>query len=105
MIELMAENIGKSNSSDFFMLGLFSLIDAMLDNSMAYLMKQLPLTDSVKDALSKREGKKFPFLQAIEFYETGNWDKFEDSIQSIGIKPERVPAFYLDAVGWADSYQ
>ena len=105
MLELIAEDLGKSNSSDFFMLGLFSLIDAMLDNSMAYLMEQLPLTDSVKDALSKREGEKLPFLQAIEFYETGQWSKFEDSLHSIGINPDRVPAFYLDSVGWADSYK
>jgi len=105
MIELMAENIGKSNSSDFFMLGLFSLIDAMLDNSMAYLMKQLPLTDPVKDALSNKTGSLLPFLQSIEFYETGQWQEFENILETIGVQAEKFPGFYLDAVGWADSYQ
>lgn len=105
LLELMAESQGRHNSCDFFMMGLFSLIDAMLDNSMAYLMEQLPLTDSVKDALSKREGKKLPYLQAIESYETGNWDTFEENLKAVGVAPDRFPAFYLDAVGWADSYQ
>jgi len=105
MLELMAEKLGKANSSEFFMLGLFSLIDAMLDNSMSYLMKQLPLTDVVKEALSKRTGKMIPFLQAIEFYETAKWEEFESNLDSVGIDPEKFPGFYLDAVGWADSYQ
>ena len=105
MLELMAENLGKANSSEFFMLGLFSLIDAMLDNSMSYLMKQLPLTDVVKEALSVRTGKMIPFLQAIEFYESGKWEEFESNLDSVGIDPKKFPGFYLDAVGWADSYQ
>ncbi len=105
MLELMAENLGKANSSEFFMLGLFSLIDAMLDNTMSYLMKQLPLTDVVKEALSVRTGKMIPFLQAIEFYESGKWEEFESNLDSVGIDPKKFPGFYLDAVGWADSYQ
>jgi c-di-GMP-related signal transduction protein len=105
MLELMAEDSGKSNSNDFFMLGLFSLIDAMLDNSMAFLMEQLPLTNPVKDALCKGEGSMSSFLQAIESYETGNWERFEEIIPSIGVDPTRFPGFYLDAVGWADAYQ
>ncbi|AGF79363.1 EAL and modified HD-GYP domain-containing putative signal transduction protein [Desulfocapsa sulfexigens DSM 10523] len=105
MLELIAESQGKSNSCDFFMLGLFSLIDAMLDNSMTYLMEQLPLTDSVKDALAKRRGNKLPYLQAVESYETGNWEKFEETLDLVGADRDRFPAFYLDAVGWADSYQ
>jgi EAL and modified HD-GYP domain-containing signal transduction protein len=105
MLELLAEDLGKTNSSDFFMLGLFSLIDAMLDNSMTYLVEQLPLTTPVKDALCKREGSMFGYLQAIESYETGHWGKFEDILGTIDVNPTKFPGFYLDAVGWADSSQ
>lgn len=105
MSELIAENIGKKNSSDYFMMGLFSLIDAMLDNSMEYLMEQLPLTESVKNALCKKQGGMYSFLHAIEVYEAGDWTEFEHIIPSIGVDPNKLPAFYLDAVGWADNYQ
>jgi c-di-GMP-related signal transduction protein len=105
MLELMAEDLGKTNSSDFFMLGLFSLIDAMLDNSMAYLMEQLPLMTPVKDALCNREGSMFSYLHAIESYETGNWEIFDTILATISVAPDKFPGFYLDAVGWADSYQ
>jgi len=105
ILELMAENIDKSNSSEFFMMGLFSLIDAMLDNSMTYLIEQLPLTDSVKEALGDRDGAMFSFLQVIEFYEAGNWQEFDKILPLTGVDPDKFPAFYLDAVGWADSAQ
>ncbi len=105
ILELMAEDLHKNNSSDYFMLGLFSLIDAMLDNEMDYLLNQLPLTKSVKNALGKRHGSMFPFLRSIELYEAGNWSEFEDVLSDIGLDPVKYPAFYLDSVGWADNYK
>ncbi len=105
MLELMAEDLNKKNSGDYFMLGLFSLIDAMLDNEMDYLLEQLPLTDPVKAALGRREGEMLPFLQTIELYEAGDWGRFEEVLSDIGIEASRYPAFYFDAVGWADNYQ
>lgn len=105
MLELIAEELGKSNSSDYFMLGLFSLIDAMLDNSMDYLMEQLPLTDGVKDALCHQEGRMYPYLEVVETYEAGHWERFDEILDTIGVAPSRYPGFYMDAVGWADSDQ
>lgn len=101
----MADTLGYKNSSDYFMLGLFSYIDAMLDNSMEYLMEQLPLNTDVKDALIHRSGKMFPFLHSIECYELGEFACFEDIIHELGLESEKITAFYLDAVTWADSYR
>lgn len=105
MLELMSQEIGLPGSSDYFMLGLFSLIDAMLDNSMEYLMDQLPLTDAVKDALCKQTGSMYPYLHAVEMYETGRWDKFDQILSKVSIDASKFPGFYMDAVGWADSEQ
>ncbi|MBU0943015.1 MAG: HDOD domain-containing protein [Proteobacteria bacterium] len=104
-LEQVAIELKEENSSNFFMLGLFSLLDAMLDNSMEYLMAQLPLTDSVKNSLTERRGNMFLFLLAIEQYEIGNWEHFDQTANAIGLDQEKVTGFYLDAVGWADSFQ
>ncbi len=104
-LEQMADSLGYKNSSDYFMLGLFSQIDAMLDNSMEYLMEQLPLNTEVKDALVSRSGKMFPFIRSIECYELGEFAKFSDIIQELGLESEKIPTFYMDAVSWADSYK
>lgn len=104
-LELLAEALGQKNSGDFFMLGLFSCIDAMLDNSMEYLMEQLPLTTPVKNALSIRSGEMFPFLDAIERYELGDFTSFLIIIHELGIASDKITEYYFDAVSWADSYQ
>ena len=104
-LEQIAQALGKKNDSDYFMLGLFSCIDAMLDNSMEYLMEQLPLTSEVKNALIFRIGDMHTFLRAIECYEMGDFINFSKIIELLGIETDKITDFYLDAVTWADSYQ
>lgn len=94
----------KKSSGEFFMLGLFSLIDAMLDNSMEYLIGQLPLTADVCEALVDRSGPLFPYLRLVELYETGEWLEIEQALAAIDLTAENIVQFYLDAVAMADSY-
>ncbi len=101
------EQIGleiKVSSSELFMLGLFSFLDAMLDNSMEYLLSKLPLTEDVKDALTRRSGKLFIFLKLIEAYEDGKWTELGDLKEDLGLSGEKIVQFYIDAIGWADSF-
>jgi c-di-GMP-related signal transduction protein len=101
------EHIGKEmnmDSSKFFMLGLFSLLDAMLDNSMEYLLGKLPLTHEVNDALVNRKGELFHFLRLVETYESGNWSDFESARKQSGIPGDKIIQFYLDALGCADCF-
>lgn len=94
----------KKTSGELFMLGLFSLIDAMLDNSMEYLIGQLPLTDHVCEALVKRSGPLFPYLRLVELYEVGEWQEIEQALAELTITGEKAIEFYLDAIRMADSY-
>ena len=86
------------------MLGLFSLIDAMLDNSMEYLIGQLPLTDTVSKALVERSGSLFPYLRLVELYEIGQWQEIEQALVPLNLTGDKVVEFYLDAIRMADSY-
>ncbi len=97
-------NAVKMVSGELFMLGLFSLLDAMLDNPMEYLLSKLPLTDGVNDALIRRTGRLFPFLRLAETYEAGNWPEFESAQEEFDIPGEMIVQYYIDALGWADSF-
>lgn len=94
----------KKDGSELFMLGLFSLIDAMLDNTMDNLVEKMPLSDAVSEALVKRQGELYPYLLIIETYETGEWESFEKHVQAFELSIEKIVNNYLDAVGWADSF-
>ena len=95
----------RADSSELFMLGLFSLIDGMLDDSMDNIMNQLPLSENIKAALVLRSGSLFPFLHLIECYESCDWKSLEDDIALVKISAEMIMEFYLDAVKLADNLQ
>lgn len=89
--------------SELFTLGLFSQIDAILDQQMEKLMEKLPLSEPIKRALINHDGHLTHFLDLVKSYETGDWKAFSEAVPKVGIEEEKVPEYYLDAIGWADS--
>jgi c-di-GMP-related signal transduction protein len=90
--------------SELFLIGLFSLIDAMLDNTMENIMRNLPLTKNIKQALIETKGELVDYLRFVSYYETANWDQCGSIISKIRVDQDKIPEFYQDAVNWADSY-
>ena len=99
--------IGKESNlddGDLFMLGLFSLLDAMLDVSMNLLMQQLPLSEEITQPLVHKTGKLFPYLQLIQFYEAGEWNELDRVMAELNLDEHKIMDFYLDAVHWAEMF-
>ncbi len=92
------------DSGELFMLGLFSMLDAMLDNSMEFLVGQLPLTAQVRDALVKRSGALSPYLRLAETFEAGHWSALDSQLAVLKISPSKLQDFYLNAVRLADLF-
>ena len=105
----LCEQLGKVcpkdiDPSELFTLGLFSLIDAILDNHMQNIMENLPLSEPIKVALVQRKGLLAQFLELTKAYEAGQWERVVNLADGLGISEEKIPEYYLDAVTWADSY-
>ena len=101
------ENIGKEcrmDNGDLFMLGLFSLLDAMLDAPMEILMKQIPISEDITQALVHNTGRLFPYLQVIQLYEAGEWDACDAMMTQLNLDEHKIMGFYLDAVHWAENF-
>ncbi len=96
--------LAKTNSGELFILGLFSLLDAMLDREMTDLLSIIPLSDKVIAALGYGRGEYFPYLEIARFYEAGDWKQFETSLETLHISSEVVVDAYLDAIVWAESF-
>lgn len=92
----------RKDAPELFLLGLFSLIDALLDKPMADLLKELPLSAEVKWALLGRENRFSIYLQAALLYENAQWDQYAKTAQAIGLSQEQVPALYFDTLAWAN---
>ena len=103
-LEGLAAELQK-DKNELFLLGLFSLIDAMLDQKMETILKKLPLAENITTALRDREGELFLFLRLVETYETGNWVAFRYAQKKIHIDDEKIVDIYLDALARADSFE
>ena len=103
----LCENLGKAaigkNGSELFTLGLFSFIDAILNDEMGNIMENLPLSENIKKALTGGEGELADYLTLVSCYETGDWEKVATLAAKTGLNEEKMPELYMDAVAWADS--
>ncbi|MEJ2658513.1 MAG: HDOD domain-containing protein, partial [Desulfobacterales bacterium] len=101
--ELLGNHIGsKTDPSELFTLGLFSLIDAIMDDSMENLMSQIPLSSGIKDVLISKDGDLANFLMLIESYEKGDWKQIQEVTDNMGIDENDLPGHYMESLNWAD---
>ncbi|HHB76669.1 MAG TPA: HDOD domain-containing protein [Desulfobulbus sp.] len=102
--ELLADpDTSTADQSDLFLLGLFSLLDALLDTPMEEIMKSLPLADGVKKALVEGKGVLYPYLQLVTAYERGRCSTCEKVLPDLHLSWDQVSQHYLSAVEFADT--
>lgn len=103
--ELIATRVAKHAQSEAFLMGLFSLIDAILDQPMALLIDKLPFPDEIKSALLGEKNTLYYILQTVKAYETGSWWALEQAVVLINLDSAFLPKLYKQSVKWADSYK
>ncbi len=90
-------------AEELFTLGLFSLLDAMLDRSMEDIINQIRLPAKMKTALTGHDKDFNRILNTIQMFEQGNWEsRLLNEIADKGIE-DKLPGFYLDSLKMADS--
>jgi EAL and modified HD-GYP domain-containing signal transduction protein len=81
-----------------FLVGLFSLIDAVFRISMAELVERINLTAEVREVLLDRTGPYADLLTFIEAYELGLWESADAAARSMGVDPAVAGGLYVNAV-------
>jgi c-di-GMP-related signal transduction protein len=99
--ELAAEFCGQDRREQY-LLGLLSLLPAMLRMPMKQLTPQLPLRDEIRKAL---EGEKTPercLLCWIEGHERGDWSACQMVMERRTLNPRQLQSCYEEALVWAE---
>ncbi|MDV6254056.1 EAL and HDOD domain-containing protein [Vibrio sp. EA2] len=86
-----------------FMVGLLSILDAILDLSPEALIKQLPLSEPVQQALLHRKGEYGALISLEECYERADWSGVEKFSNQLGLCFEHVQSSLGEAVRWSQS--
>src|SRR5262249_44955297 len=74
MCEQLARFMGESEPDKAFLVGLLSVLDALLGQSMEQILPTLPLQQDIVDALMHQKGKLGDILKCATEYERRNWD-------------------------------
>ena len=98
--EQMATRATGLDSGSMFLIGLFSLLDAVFRMPMYEVLERVNLDDDVSQALLNREGRYADPLLVVESYELGLWESAGEAAERINFAPADLPALYNDSVRW-----
>jgi len=100
-----AENLAKAFnvgvfSPSLFMMGLFSLLDIILERPMEEAVKEVALDESVRAALVDKSGDFYHILEFIYAYEHANWDEIAIMMVKYDLDLDEVTAAFVDSLVW-----
>ncbi len=102
---LMArENPFNEHREQAFLIGLFSMLDALLDMSLDELVEQLPLSSAVKLALIKRQGPYGVLINLEECFERADWSGMELACRQLGLSLSDVMPRLNQAQRWTQEF-
>ncbi len=100
-MELMAVETGKGNQQfEYFLTGMFSSVDVLMNRDMEEIVNGLFLPDSVKDALLGRENEIKYVLDIVVNYELLIWDDLVLDKIAGGIVQENLINMYMESLMW-----
>jgi EAL and modified HD-GYP domain-containing signal transduction protein len=98
MSESLAKIYGQPQPEIFFLVGLFSVLDALMDQPLAQIIPPLNLSSTISEALLNHEGLPGFILKAIKAYEVGDWA----TVKMLNIPAEMLTNIYLQSIKWTD---
>ncbi|CUU47722.1 EAL and HDOD domain-containing protein [Clostridium beijerinckii] len=92
----------KNNVYSAYMVGLFSVMDAILNCSIEVILKELYINDEIKEGLIEKDNFLNKILKLAINYEKGQWENVEFYTKEIGVNDNKLAEAYIDAIKWAD---
>ncbi|MGA2713458.1 MAG: HDOD domain-containing protein [Bryobacteraceae bacterium] len=92
--------------SDPFLLGMLSLLDALLERPLQGIHDDLNIGRNIQSALLETAGEVDPLsliLRIVKSYEVGDWDDVEAAARVIGLSAGDLTACYLESLTWVDA--
>lgn len=84
------------------LLGIFSLLDALLGIPMTEIVGYLPLEDRLKAALCRDPNNEYlPLLHLAQYFEEAKWAEAEKMIHQLNLDANKIKAAFQTSVDWA----
>ncbi|NOQ51145.1 MAG: hypothetical protein GQ578_02840 [Desulfuromonadaceae bacterium] len=100
--ELIAPHVGMlSRAPDLFLMGLFSMLDGLIDRPLQEVLNDLPLTEDLKDALLGKPGHPRKVLDLVLAQEMGLWRVLTYIADSLRLQENTLQGIYIESIQWA----
>ncbi len=103
--ELLAKGSMANTGGDAFLLGMCSLLDAILESPMPAILKHLPLPEAIDAALRGEQNAQREMLDCAIAYEHGQFDVSRRLAADAGLDVAHLAESYRGAVQWIGAFQ
>jgi len=97
MCEKLAEAMKLEQADRFFLVGMFSLLDAMLNAPLDKILNSLYLTPDILNGILHHEGDFGVVLRCVLAYEKRDWDR----VRCGDLDQETIRGAYIKAMAWS----
>lgn len=104
ILEETAVMLKHQKSSECFLLGLFSLLDAFLDQPMESALEEVCLPQEVYDGLTDPCSYFGRLLHMVKSIEDGSWDDVDSVSREIRLSRKDLASIQVSAIKWVDAY-
>ena len=86
------------SKAEAYLMGMFSTLNHLVDAPLEEILEELPVSDIVKEALLKKEGRCGKLYQLVLSYEAANWNEITALAEELGIPNQLLTNVYFNCM-------
>jgi EAL and modified HD-GYP domain-containing signal transduction protein len=103
LCELLADHVqAKADAHGLFLVGMLSLLDAILNRPMQDVIGELALSDEVREGIIDDESPLGRVRRLVVAHERGHWEAVAEHAAELGMDLDVLNDLYIEAIGWAN---
>jgi EAL and modified HD-GYP domain-containing signal transduction protein len=89
---------------DLFLLGLFSLMDTILDISMHDLLRRVSLPEQIRETLLGNPTRLDHLMKLVHAMESADWESCDEIAKVLKLKEDVISQAYFDSIAWTKEF-
>ncbi|MFF2177944.1 EAL and HDOD domain-containing protein [Lysinibacillus sp. NPDC058147] len=100
--EKLAKLSYKKNFSEYFLVGMFSLIDTLLQRPLTVILQQLPFSEDITETILGNQTEMTPYLDFSIALAKLDWSTLEELAPQLNMNFTNIDLLYNEAMEWAE---
>ncbi|WP_438316027.1 EAL and HDOD domain-containing protein [Sporosarcina sp. FA9] len=102
LCELLANHAHKKNADEYFLAGLFSLLNVIMGKEWDDILANVPLSNIVNETLRGNQTEISTYLEVAVAAERFDWERLELLAAKLGLTYEEILKYSNEAIRWSE---